>query len=77
MKLERLKNKLPTILLVVFTFLFTVPSITYLVQNKTIYKFYWVWTFLFKRPETQTEKFLNAGLFFLLFTSIFIIYFFI
>ena len=75
MKLERLKNKLPTILLVVFTFLFTVPSITYLVQNKTIYKFYWVWTFLFKRPETQTEKFLNAGLFFLLFTSIFIIYF--
>ena len=75
MKLERLKNKLPTILLAVFTFLFTVPSITYLVQNKTIYKFYWVWTFLFKRPETQTEKFLNAGLFFLLFTSIFIIYF--
>lgn len=75
MKLVRLKNKLPTILLVVFTFLFTVPSITYLVQNKTIYKFYWVWTFLFKRPETQTEKFLNAGLFFLLFTSIFIIYF--
>ena len=75
MKLERLKNKLPTILLVVFTFLFTVPSITYLVQNKTIYKFYWVWTFLSKRPGTQTEKFLNAGLFFLLFTSIFIIYF--
>ena len=75
MKLERLKNKLPTILLVICTFLFAVPSITYLVKNKTIYRFFWVWTFLFKRPETQTEKFLNAGLFFLLFTSIFIIYF--
>lgn len=75
MKLKEDKNKIPVILLVACSILFALPSVIYIIKNKTIYKFFWVWTYLFKRPETQTECFINAGIFFVLFTGIFIIYF--
>ena len=74
MKIKENKSKIPIILLVVCSALFALPSLIYIVENKTIYRFFWVWTFLLKRPETQNEKLLNTGLFFVLFTAIFIIY---
>lgn len=75
MKLKEDKNKIPVILLMACSILFALPSVIYIIKNKTIYRFFWVWTYLFKRPETQTERFINAGVFFVLFTGIFIIYF--
>lgn len=75
MKVKENKSKISVILLVVCSALFALPSLMYIVKNKTIYRFFWVWTFLFKRPETQNEKLLNAGLFFILYTIIFIVYF--
>lgn len=74
MKIKENKSKIPIILLVVCSALFALPALIYIVENKTIYRFFWVWTFLLKRPETQNEKLLNTGLFFVLFTAIFIIY---
>ena len=68
------KIKLPIIIFFVTSIVFALPSILYLLQNKTVYKFYYVWTYLFRMPETSNEKMINAILFFALFTILFLIY---
>ena len=68
------KIKLPIIIFFVTSIVFALPSILYLLQNKTVYKFYYVWTYLFRMPETSNEKMINAILFFVLFTILFLIY---
>lgn len=72
-----LKDKLPLLLMAILSTLFALPSIIYLIKNKTIYKFIWLRTFLFKRPFTTDEKLLNAILFFALFSLLFLTYFYI
>ena len=68
------KIRLPIIIFFVTSIVFALPSILYLLQNKTIYKFYFVWTYLFRMPETSNEKMINAILFFALFTILFLVY---
>ena len=68
------KIKLPIIIFFVTSIVFALPSILYLLQNKTVYKFYYVWTYLFRMPETSNEKMINAILFFVLLTILFLIY---
>ena len=68
------KAKLPIIIFIITSIIFAVPSIIYLLQNKTIYRFHHVWTFLFRSPLTNNEKMVNAILFFTLFTIMFLAY---
>lgn len=75
MNIKKNKNNIFIILFTVCSALFAVPSIIYIFQNKTIYKFSWVWTYLFKRPMTKMDCYINAFLFFILFTAIFLLYF--
>lgn len=74
-KIKQNKSKIIIIVFMIATLGFVLPSIIYLVQNKTIYKFVWVWTYLFKRPIDQSEKMLNAVLFFAFFSALFLCYF--
>src|SRR5699024_6382427 len=53
---------------------FVVPSIIYLIQNKSIYRFTWVWTYLFRFPTTSSERMVNAIMFFALITILFLAY---
>ena len=46
------KSKLPVILFIVASIFFAIPSIIYIIQNKTIYRFVYVWTYLFRMPTT-------------------------
>lgn len=68
------KAKLPVILFVLTTIAFITPSIIYLVQNKTVYRFFYVWTYLFRLPTTSNEKIMNAIIFFALITILFLAY---
>ena len=77
MNIKKNKNNIFIILFTICSAFFAVPSIIYIFQNKTIYKFSWVWTYLFKRPMTKMDCYINAFLFFILFTAIFLLYFFV
>ena len=68
------KASMPLILFIVATIAFITPSIIYLVQNKTVYRFHYVWTYLFRLPTSSSEKMINAILFFVLFTVLFLTY---
>lgn len=68
------KARLPVILFIIATMAFVAPSILYLAQNKTIYRFYFVWTYLFRLPTTSGEKMVNAIMFFALITILFLLY---
>ena len=68
-------NKMPILGYLLLSLLFVVPSIIYLIKNKTVYRFIWMRTFLFRLPTTQSEKLLNALLFFVIFSLLFLIYF--
>lgn len=74
---EKIKRKVPAIIMVALAFLFAFPSIIYLIQNKTVYKFYLHRTFFFKIPITQLDKLLNAIAFFTMFSLLFLVYIFI
>ena len=71
---EKLNKKIYVILFFVLSFLFVVPSIIYLIKNKTIYRFVWFRTYLFELPDTQMDKILNALLFFGIFSVLFLVY---
>ena len=70
------KTKIPVAIIIFFiaSVIFAIPSIIYLVKNKTIYGFYYVWTYFFKFPENQTEMLNNALIFFLIMTILFLAY---
>lgn len=70
-------NKMPIIGYLLLALLFAIPSIIYLIKNKTVYRFIWLRTFLFRMPINQSEKLLNALLFFGIFSLLFLVYIFI
>lgn len=74
---EKFKRKICVTLFLILSLLFAVPSIIYLIKNKTVYRFIWMRTFLFRLPTTQSEKLLNALLFFGIFSLLFLVYIFI
>ncbi len=71
------KVSIPIIIFIIASIGFALPSIIYFLENKTIYKFYYVWTYLFRFPTSSSEKILNAMLFFTIFTILFLAYIFI
>lgn len=73
-KLSKIKVKMPIIIFVIASIAFMIPSIIYIIQNKTIYRFVYVWTYLFRIPTSSNEKILNAILFFAIITILFLAY---
>ncbi len=75
-KLKYKKNKIniSVIFFLIISIIFAIPSIIYLIKNKTIYNFYEVWTYFFRIPITNAEKLQNALIFFLLITLLFLAY---
>ena len=74
-KENKIKDKFWIVLFIIASATFAIPSISYLVQNKTIYQFYYVWTFFFKVPATNIDKLLNTIMVIGLFSILFILYF--
>ena len=74
-KIDRIKNKSMIVLFIISAIVFAMPSIIYLIKNKTIYKFIYVWTFFFRIPQTTNEKIGNTILFLSIFSILFILYF--
>lgn len=71
------KNKricIPIIIFLIASIGFAIPSIIYLIKNKTIYNFYYYWTYFLERPETQSEMIKNALMFFFIITILFLAY---
>lgn len=73
-KIKKYNINLPAIIFFIASIIFAIPSIIYLIKNKTVYNFYYVWTYFFKIPETQTEMLNNALIFFMLMTILFLSY---
>ena len=63
------------IIFLVCSILFALPSIIYMLQNKTVYRFIWHRTFLLRQPIYNIEPLLNALLFFAIFSLLFLFYF--
>jgi len=74
-KIKESKNRIIIFLMILTTFAFSLPSIIYFMQNKTVYKFYWVWTYFLKRPVTAEDRLSNTILFFVIFSVLFLLYF--
>ena len=68
------RAKMPVIIFIIATIALVAPSVLYWLQNKSVYRFYYVWTYLFRLPTTSGEKMINAIMFFALITILFLIY---
>lgn len=75
--MKRNANKKYIIAFFICSVMFALPSIIYMIQNKTVYRFAWMCTYFLRRPFTQSEALLNAIIFFALFSLLFLMYFFI
>ena len=73
-KAKRNNNKIYLRLMIVVSAIFAIPSIIYFIQNQTIYKFIWVWTYFFQKPLTQLDRIENTLAFVGLFTILFVLY---
>ena len=71
---NRKELNLPIIIFIFASIILAIPSITYLIKNKTVYGFYYVWTYFFKIPANKAEMLNNALMFFLLITILFLAY---
>ncbi len=75
LKKDKSGASLHIIIFFITSIVFAIPSIIYLIKNKTICRFsVEVWTYFFKYPETQTDRLNNALIFFLIMTILFLAY---
>ena len=72
---KNLKSKLPVILYILTAIIFIAPSVIYMIKNKTVYDFIYMFTYFFRIPTTTIEKFGNALMYFGLFSILFLLYF--
>ena len=70
-----IKRKLPVILYIIVAVIFILPSIIYMIKNKTVYNFIYMFTYFFRTPTTTIEKLGNALMYFGLFSILFLLYF--
>ena len=73
-------NKIETNKLIIVAYLFTsillaVPSVIYLIKNKTIYHFTQVFNYTFVKPQVISDRYINAILYISLFFILFFLYF--
>ena len=69
------KCNILVIAFVVITVIFVIPSIIYMLKNKTVYDFIWMFTYFFKAPTSKIDGILNAIMFFGLISLLFLLYF--
>lgn len=55
--------------------LFTIPSINYLIKNKTIYNFVYVFSYMYRSATGENERYINAIIYVILFSILFLLYF--
>ena len=77
-----LKKQISSILLIKLLYLlcsmiFAMPSIIYLIKNKTVYKFTQVFTYTFKTAEIVLDNYINTIIYLVLFFILFFCYFYI
>ena len=72
---KQIKNKLIIISYLFISFLFTIPSIIYLIQNKTVYHFSQIFTYTFMSNNTTYDNYINAIIYLCIFFLLFFLYF--
>lgn len=70
----QIRDNWEKILFIIFSIIFSLPSILYLIKNKSILKFIGNWTWLGKIPTNNNEKMLNAILFIFFISVMFLLY---
>ncbi len=70
-------SKIVTSIYLVCSVIFTVPSIIYLIKNKSIYYFTQIFTYTFLKATTMIENYINTAIYLLLFFILFFCYFYI
>ncbi len=64
-----------TICYLYFSILFAIPSINYLIKNKTVYYFTQVFTYTFTKGNNMAHYYMNALIYLALFFTLFFLYF--
>ena len=70
-------TKIIEILYLICSIVFVIPSIIYLINNKTIYRFTQVFTYTFVKSTSNIENYINTIIYILLFSILFFCYFYI
>jgi len=70
-------TKIVSISYLLISLLLAIPSIVYLIKNKTIYQFIYMFTYTFTKPQSVEGNYLNALLYLVLFWALFFCYFYL
>lgn len=75
LKREITSNTIIKIIYLLTSLVFAVPSLKYLIQNKSIYHFIYVFSYIYKNVEQKYELYINAIIYVVLFSILFLMYF--
>lgn len=70
-------TKIIQIIYLICSIVFVIPSIIYLAENKTVYRFTQVFTYTFVKSTSNLENYMNAIIYILLFSVLFFCYFYL
>lgn len=75
MKKEISSNLVIKIIYFFTSVLLTIPSIIYLIKNRTIYNFVYVFSYMYRSATGEYEHYINAIIYVILFSILFLLYF--
>ena len=77
MNIRKIFNKESIIKIIYFftSVLLTIPSIIYLIKNRTIYNFVYVFSYMYRSDTGEYEHYINAIIYVILFSILFLLYF--
>lgn len=77
MNIRKIFNKESIIKIIYFftSVLLTIPSIIYLIKNRTIYNFVYVFSYMYRSATGEYEHYINAIIYVILFSILFLLYF--
>ncbi len=74
---KRVSTKMVSMIYVLLSLALAIPSMAYLIQNKTVYYFIHVFTYTFTKAQSMNEQYQNAILYLCLFWLLFACYFYL
>lgn len=74
---KRVSTKMVNMIYVLLSLALAIPSMVYLIQNKTVYYFIHVFTYTFTKAQSMNEQYQNAILYLCLFWLLFACYFYL
>ena len=76
MNIRKIFNKDSIIKIIYFftSVLLTIPSIIYLIKNRTIYNFVYVFSYMYRSATGEYEHYINAIIYVILFSILFLLY---